>query len=90
MARMKRIFVGFAVEDKHFRDLLRGQSRLGDSPIEYSERSGWRYSGMCMIALGSGWCWSAWPNAGTGEAPGALPATVLAGGIRASVPATVN
>lgn len=33
MAEQKRIFVGFAVEDKKYRDLLRGQARLGDSPI---------------------------------------------------------
>ena len=39
MADRKRIFVGFAVEDKKFRDLLRGQSRLGDSPIEYVDLS---------------------------------------------------
>lgn len=35
----KRIFVGFAVEDKHYRDLLRGQSRLGGSPINYTDYS---------------------------------------------------
>jgi len=35
----KRIFVSFAVEDKHYRDLLRGQSRLSDCPIEYTDFS---------------------------------------------------
>jgi len=35
----KRIFVSFAVEDKQYRDLLRGQSRLGDCPIEYTDYS---------------------------------------------------
>jgi hypothetical protein len=35
----KKIFVGFAVEDKQYRDLLRGQSRLGDSPIDYTDMS---------------------------------------------------
>jgi hypothetical protein len=39
MADKKRIFVGFAVEDKEYRDLLRGQSRLGDTPIEYTDFS---------------------------------------------------
>lgn len=39
MATKKRVFVGFAVEDKHFRDLLLGQSRLGGSPIEYTDMS---------------------------------------------------
>jgi hypothetical protein len=39
VARTKRIFVGFAVEDKNYRDLLRGQSKLGDSPIEYTDMS---------------------------------------------------
>lgn len=37
MAATKRIFVGFAVEDKNFRDLLRGQARLGASPIAYTD-----------------------------------------------------
>jgi hypothetical protein len=35
----KRIFVGFAVEDKRYRDLLRSQSRLGGSPINYTDYS---------------------------------------------------
>jgi hypothetical protein len=39
MAAKKRIFVGFAVEDQRARDLLRGQSRLGDCPIEYTDFS---------------------------------------------------
>ncbi|MGH2783572.1 MAG: TIR domain-containing protein, partial [Thermoleophilaceae bacterium] len=36
---VKRIFIGFAVEDKQSRDLLRGQSKLGDSPIDYTDMS---------------------------------------------------
>lgn len=39
MATTKRIFIGFAVEDKQYRDLLRGQSKLGDSPIDYTDMS---------------------------------------------------
>ena len=39
MARQKRIFVSFAIEDEKCRNLLRGQSRLGDSPIEYTDFS---------------------------------------------------
>jgi hypothetical protein len=39
MASSKRLFVGFAVEDKQYRDLLRGQSRLGDCPIDYTDFS---------------------------------------------------
>ncbi len=39
MAPTMRIFVGFAVEDKNYRDLLRGQSRLGDCPIDYTDFS---------------------------------------------------
>lgn len=39
MAEVKRIFVGFAVEDKQYRHLLRGQSKLGGSPIEYTDMS---------------------------------------------------
>lgn len=35
----KRIFVGFAVEDQKYRDLLRGQSKLGDCPIDYTDYS---------------------------------------------------
>lgn len=39
MASTKRVFVGFAVEDKQYRDLLRGQSKLGDCPIDYTDFS---------------------------------------------------
>jgi hypothetical protein len=39
MASSKRVFVGFAVEDKKYRDLLRGQSKLSDCPIEYTDFS---------------------------------------------------
>ncbi len=39
MAATTRIFIGFAVEDKQYRDLLRGQSKLGDSPIDYTDMS---------------------------------------------------
>lgn len=39
MADTKRLFVGFAVEDKQYRDFLRGQSKLGGSPIEYTDMS---------------------------------------------------
>ena len=39
MARLKRIFVGFAVEDEWARNLLRGHAKLGDSPIEYADFS---------------------------------------------------
>lgn len=39
MADTKRLFVGFAVEDKQYRDLLRGQSMLGGSPIDYTDMS---------------------------------------------------
>lgn len=39
MATKKRIFVGFAVEDKQCRDLLRGQARLGGCPIDYTDMS---------------------------------------------------
>ena len=35
----KRIFVGFAIEDEKYRNLLRGQSKLGDCPIEYTDYS---------------------------------------------------
>ncbi len=37
--RQKRVFVGFAVEDKQYRDLLRGQSLNTDSPFEYTDMS---------------------------------------------------
>ncbi len=39
VATTKRIFIGFAVEDKQYRDLMRGQSKLGDSPIDYTDMS---------------------------------------------------
>lgn len=39
VAGLKRIFVGFAIEDVDARNLLRGQSKLGDSPIEYADFS---------------------------------------------------
>jgi hypothetical protein len=39
MVGQKRIFVGFAIEDEKCRNLLRGQARLGDSPIEYIDYS---------------------------------------------------
>jgi len=39
MATSKRIFVGFAVEDQQSRDHLRGQSKLGGCPIEYTDYS---------------------------------------------------
>jgi hypothetical protein len=38
-ARTRRIFVSFAVEDEEYRNLLRGQSKLGDCPIEYTDLS---------------------------------------------------
>lgn len=37
--KTKKVFIGFAVEDKQYRDLLRGQSRLGDCPISYTDMS---------------------------------------------------
>lgn len=39
MASKKRIFIGFAAEDRQYRALLRGQSRLGGCPIEYTDLS---------------------------------------------------
>lgn len=39
MASKKRIFVGFAIEDQKYRDMLRGQSSLGGCPIEYTDFS---------------------------------------------------
>ncbi|SHH43104.1 TIR domain-containing protein [Asaccharospora irregularis] len=35
----KRIFVSFAMEDKHLRDLLVGQARNGKSPFEFVDMS---------------------------------------------------
>lgn len=39
MAPKKRIFVSFAMEDEQARNLLRGQARLGRSPIQYTDLS---------------------------------------------------
>ena len=39
VARPKRIFISFAMEDEWARNMLRGQSKLGDSPIEYADFS---------------------------------------------------
>ena len=39
MASTTRIFISFAIEDKRYRDLLRGQSKLGGSPIDYIDMS---------------------------------------------------
>ena len=39
MSYDKRVFIAFAVEDKRFRDLLRGQSLNTDSPISYVDMS---------------------------------------------------
>jgi hypothetical protein len=35
----KRVFIAFAVEDKNYRDLLKGQSLNTDSPISYVDMS---------------------------------------------------
>ena len=35
----KRVFVSFAVEDKHYRDLLKGQALNTGSPIDYTDFS---------------------------------------------------
>lgn len=37
--KKKRIFVSFAIEDKNYRDLLRGQALNTNSPIEYTDMS---------------------------------------------------
>lgn len=37
MAAKKRIFVSFAIEDRWARNMMRGQSRLGRSPIQYTD-----------------------------------------------------
>lgn len=37
--REKRLFVGFAIEDEWARNLLKGQERLGSSPIDYTDMS---------------------------------------------------
>ena len=39
MAGARRIFVGFAAVVKQYRDLLRGQFKLGDSSISYTDMS---------------------------------------------------
>ena len=39
MTNTKRIFVGFAVDDKRIVTLLRGQSKLGGCPIQYTDMS---------------------------------------------------
>lgn len=39
LTRLKRIFVSFAMEDEDARNLLGGQSKLGDWPIEYADLS---------------------------------------------------
>lgn len=36
---MKRVFISFAIEDKHFRDLLVGQSRNERTPFEFVDMS---------------------------------------------------
>lgn len=36
---MKRVFISFAKEDIHLRDLLRGQARNDNSPFEYVDMS---------------------------------------------------
>lgn len=35
----KRIFISFAIEDEHYRDLLKGQSLLTKSPFSYIDMS---------------------------------------------------
>lgn len=37
--RTKRVFVAFAVEDKQYRDFLKGQSLNASSPFEYTDMS---------------------------------------------------
>lgn len=37
--KTKRVFVAFAVEDKQYRDLLKGQSLNARSPFEYTDMS---------------------------------------------------
>ena len=36
---MKRVFISFAKEDSHLRDLLRGQARNENSPFEFVDMS---------------------------------------------------
>ena len=37
--RKKKVFIGFAIEDRQYRDLLRGHSLNARSPIEYTDAS---------------------------------------------------
>ncbi len=39
MSQVKRIFIAFAVEDKNYRDLLKGQSLNTDTPFGYVDMS---------------------------------------------------
>ena len=39
MRTTKRVLVAFAVEDKYYRDLLKGQSLYTKSPFEYTDMS---------------------------------------------------
>ncbi len=39
MSQDKRIFIAFAVEDKNYRDLLKGQSLNTDTPFDYVDMS---------------------------------------------------
>ena len=48
MRTTKRVFVAFAVEDKYYRDLLKGQSLYTKSPFEYTDMS-------VKIPWDSGW-----------------------------------
>ena len=36
---MKRIFISFAIEDKHLRDFLKGQAKNENSPFEFVDMS---------------------------------------------------
>ncbi|BBU68742.1 TIR domain-containing protein [Fluviibacter phosphoraccumulans] len=39
MAEKKVVFVAFAIEDEHIRNMIKGQSLLTDSPFEYVDMS---------------------------------------------------
>ena len=39
MRTTKRVFIAFAVEDRYYRDLLKGQSLYTNSPFEYTDMS---------------------------------------------------
>jgi hypothetical protein len=39
MRTIERVFVAFAVEDKYYRDYLKGQSLYTKSPFEYTDMS---------------------------------------------------